>query len=636
MQIGGADGFPLVLPLAPAAYTGFTLQLDGAGTLQFDEFKAWTDPLQTWPRNLAYMAPTSASSAWKESTGPECGVDGTVSGDLGYHGKRQQKPWWKVDIEDGSELSYLTLFNRVRFHAQRMQTLKVIGHHPDGTETFLFDQRDPASFHLVASSRLRNLRTRLAQQIGFRATDWAVRELPGASVMSFTEANALRLLDRVAERLEHQLQGAGTPSPLWQTETEVALRSLLPLRLGLEDGQRLTFDVRQFSKIHLRSGLPAVAADRFAGSFVTTGLTNAAVDPEHHFDARSAITGLRRTWDVTGDVLQITGALHARECRHWELWGEDSSGHQFLIYDSTSLTRSVSQLQWLVGEMGRYTFSGFATMAHALETQNQCDEAFWLAKYYAADAPTNAELAAFLSDVERRSRIDPTRVGVSRTKHGYKNTFRFRNKQKQVLGLQIIIDRLAELGLTAVPAYGTLLGFLREGTLIDHDDDLDVVVLSECSDAESMMTWRSEIVEQLSAETDWKIYDPNLPGKNIPVGLHVDGEYVHCDLFPSFVSGENVHVLHENLGGLQPIDAAFFEGERTVTIEDLDFTIPEGSEDLLAWWYGDWRTPNPGYRLAFAWEKKDSVNVPPKQRKSGKKSGRQAPPPKSETAGPVA
>jgi len=612
MQIGGADGFPLVLPLAPAAYTGFTLQLKGPGTLHFDEFKAWTNPLGTWPRNVAYKQPTSASSVWKETTAAECGVDGKISGDLGYHGTKETDPWWRVDIAEGNEINYLTLFNRVRFHAQRMRRLQIVGHTASGEDAVLFNQQSPASLALVAGSQLRNIRVRLTQQIGCRATDWQIAAFPETAATSLAQTTALQLLDEIAARLEHHLHGAGNASTAWQAEVEIGLRSLLPTRIGLAEGQELAFDVRPFTNLHLRSGLKAVTENRFGVEFLKADLSGEPTGQAQHFDALSAATGLRQSWPVDGDVFCVSGAVAPNESRHWELWGEDEFGRQYLVYDSIAVTRTVGQLQWLVGEIGRYTFSGFTTMAAALEAQNQCEEAFWLAKYYPAEAPQPPELKAYLAGVERRSRMDPTRLAVSRTKHGYKNTFRFKDKAKQLQGLKIIIERLAELGLIAVPAYGTLLGMLREGDLIDHDDDLDVVVLAGCTDMESMMQWRDQLTEQLEDETDWKVYRGNLPGKNVPVGLHVGGEYVHCDLFPSFHDGDNIHVLHENLGGLQPIDAAFFEGERTVVIGEIEFTIPDASEKLLEWWYGDWRTPNPGYRLAFAWERKPNPRPKPK------------------------
>ena len=44
--------------------------------------------------------------------------------------------------------------------------------------------------------------------------------------------------------------------------------------------------------------------------------------------------------------------------------------------------------------------------------------------------------------------------------------------------MERILDALHEIGIEAFPAYGTLLGAVREGRLLGHDSDADLGYVS--------------------------------------------------------------------------------------------------------------------------------------------------------------
>ena len=66
------------------------------------------------------------------------------------------------------------------------------------------------------------------------------------------------------------------------------------------------------------------------------------------------------------------------------------------------------------------------------------------------------------------------------TAHGIRRTFRFWSQSEQEIALDVLEDAravLAGAGYEAFLGYGALLGLVREGGLIPHDDDLDLIAI---------------------------------------------------------------------------------------------------------------------------------------------------------------
>lgn len=273
-----------------------------------------------------------------------------------------------------------------------------------------------------------------------------------------------------------------------------------------------------------------------------------------------------------------------------------------LLYDNTAASRAIFQMQYLL-ERGDHPFADLTLGTRALELEGKHSSAWMFSLYFPTTEPTVAELDDFLDQIEYRSFMDLSRNSVSRTKHGYRQTFRFKDKPAFASGIQVVSQTVNDAGFANVPFYGTLLGFLREGSLIDHDDDGDLLMLNDASSKDEMIEYRNELLAWLEANTDWRIYrGEGLPGMNMAVGFEHQDEWVHCDLFPTWVEDDQRMVLHEGRGGFVPLPAELFDTSRSLPIEGTDFQIPEKSEDLMELVYGDWRKPYRGYMLGFRYQ----------------------------------
>lgn len=140
---------------------------------------------------------------------------------------------------------------------------------------------------------------------------------------------------------------------------------------------------------------------------------------------------------------------------------------------------------------------------------------------------------------------------------------------------------------------GTLLGVVRDQSLIAHDDDVDLAVLMQSDSQES-------------AARDWqdirlRLQEAGLlSGKQVPnpgvYKLRSGGAY-NIDLFPAWIADGKLHVYPHTCGDL-PGTALL----PLVTCKVTGLPIPARAEEVLAVNYGEgWRVPDPGF--SFPWSR---------------------------------
>ncbi|MEJ6489825.1 hypothetical protein PQI23_08830 [Leucobacter sp. USCH14] len=158
-----------------------------------------------------------------------------------------------------------------------------------------------------------------------------------------------------------------------------------------------------------------------------------------------------------------------------------------------------------------------------------------------------------------------------------------------------IIAHLAEMGLRPFVVGGTLLGGVREGALLPHDDDADVAYLSELRNPADVAREGFAVghrLQQLGYElvrhsaTHMQLYFRNAAGS-------VD-HYV--DVFTAFFTDDgNMNQPFHVRGPLREDQMLPFG---TVQIAGRPFPAPADPEAWLVINYDEnWRTPIPGYHL---------------------------------------
>jgi SAM-dependent methyltransferase len=149
-----------------------------------------------------------------------------------------------------------------------------------------------------------------------------------------------------------------------------------------------------------------------------------------------------------------------------------------------------------------------------------------------------------------------------------------------------------EAGVPAFVAYGTLLGAVRNGRLIGHDNDVDLAYVSEHPHPVDVVR-EGFRVERALRRAGFSVRRGSGARLNVRVNLG-DGSIGGIDVFTAcWVEGR----LY------MPSDTGFDLGRDTilplgtVTLEGLEVPAPAQPEPLLEATYGEgWRTPDPAFQ----------------------------------------
>ena len=149
----------------------------------------------------------------------------------------------------------------------------------------------------------------------------------------------------------------------------------------------------------------------------------------------------------------------------------------------------------------------------------------------------------------------------------------------------------AEHGLDVFLIYGTLLGAVREGGPIRHDDDFDTAYISAYRQAPEVAAELARVALTLihhgfvvkAVTTHLAVRDPGTLHK-VDVG-HLYFDDADAIAFPFGVAGSSMFT------------GADWEGLKAATFLEGEVLVPVAAESLLTHIYGDdWRRPRPGFR----------------------------------------
>lgn len=140
--------------------------------------------------------------------------------------------------------------------------------------------------------------------------------------------------------------------------------------------------------------------------------------------------------------------------------------------------------------------------------------------------------------------------------------------------------------------YGSLLGSVREGGIIDHDNDIDLAYISKHRSGRLAAQEITEIAKHL-AETEE--FDSRL----MKYGIHIHDRAnpkIRIDLFHLFFNEEDILSFPFGIAGSTRYTSQDWKGLKETEFLDIPVNIPIDPEPLLTYIYGDdWRTPIIGF-----------------------------------------
>lgn len=174
--------------------------------------------------------------------------------------------------------------------------------------------------------------------------------------------------------------------------------------------------------------------------------------------------------------------------------------------------------------------------------------------------------------------------------HGYSKRLSTLTDNELGESMESLLNFFRKEGYLAFINSGTLLGSVREGDLIDHDDDLDLAIflvgdtLEEIS--ESWTNLRLALAQNFTVKM-----------KNCFAAVYTDTG-VQIDVFPAWSVAEKLFIYPYCYGEIDVVEVFPLSSSKLRT---LDFPAPSNPEKLLEINYGpSWKTSDPDWR--FDWK----------------------------------
>lgn len=159
--------------------------------------------------------------------------------------------------------------------------------------------------------------------------------------------------------------------------------------------------------------------------------------------------------------------------------------------------------------------------------------------------------------------------------------------------LETVLGLLRAEGLEAFPAYGTLLGAVREGTFIGHDSDADVGYVSRHEHPLEVIR-ESHRVQRAVQRQGYPTTRYSGAAFKIDVP-DADGSVRGLDVFGGFFTGGRLALMGEVWA---PFEKEWIFPLGIVELAGRALPAPAQPEHLLAAMYGEgWRVPDPAFKF---------------------------------------
>lgn len=216
---------------------------------------------------------------------------------------------------------------------------------------------------------------------------------------------------------------------------------------------------------------------------------------------------------------------------------------------------------------------------------------------HVADRDLHREERQFGEGAGRVAFVNAQGLEISLDKSGrFSPTFGGRTEEQLrplLDAMDAVIAMMSDLGVAAFPAYGTLLGAVREKQFLGHDSDADLGYVSRHTSPVDVIT-ESYRLQRAVIARGFETYRYSGAAFRIDV-RESDGSVRGLDLFGGFMDHGRLYLMGE-VG--TEYDDAWLHPFTTCTLAGREYPAPARPEKLLEAMYGaSWRVPDPAFKF---------------------------------------